>query len=101
MIDISVEEGITCLLAHCHPIKQVEERPLSSVDGQILAEAILSPGEETQKGTCLLKAGEKLNAIKLGLLANVGMASVKIRKPLKMALICAGGELIPVWHATL
>ena len=30
----------------------------------------------------------------LGLLANVGMASVKIRKPLKMALICAGGELI-------
>lgn len=49
--------------------------------------------EETQQGQLLLKAGIRLRAQEIGLLASQGYAEVKVHTPLRIGLISSGNEL--------
>ena len=51
-------------------------------------------GEDIKEGQLVLKKGEKLSAIKLGVLASLGLARVKVKQKPKVALLCTGDELI-------
>lgn len=50
-------------------------------------------GEERRQGDCLLKAGMRLRAQELGLLAGAGVAKVEVFRPLQVGLLSSGDEL--------
>ena len=50
-------------------------------------------GEDITAGDLLFTAGHRLRSVDLGLLASVGMARVRVYRPLKIALFSTGDEL--------
>lgn len=50
-------------------------------------------GEEVSRGDLLLKAGKRLRAQELGLLAGAGIAQVEVYRPLQVCLLSSGNEL--------
>ncbi|AZE54686.1 Molybdopterin molybdenumtransferase [Pseudomonas synxantha] len=50
-------------------------------------------GEEVRRGDLLLKAGKRLRAQELGLLAGAGVARVAVHRPLQVCLLSSGNEL--------
>ncbi|WLG48318.1 gephyrin-like molybdotransferase Glp [Pseudomonas sp. FP1742] len=50
-------------------------------------------GEEVRRGSLLLKAGKRLRAQELGLLAGAGLARVEVYRPLQVCLLSSGNEL--------
>ncbi|MFM5632392.1 molybdopterin molybdotransferase MoeA [Aeromonas veronii] len=48
------------------------------------------------KGACVLSAGTRLTPREMPLLASLGVASVAVRRPLKVAIFSTGDELKPV-----
>lgn len=51
-------------------------------------------GEDIKKDTLILHAGEKLNAITLGILSSMGIDKVKVKRKPTMLLLCTGDELM-------
>jgi len=52
-------------------------------------------GHDIARGGIVLNAGQRLRPQDLGLLASLGIPSVKIKQPLKVAIINTGDEVIP------
>lgn len=73
-----------------------------STDGQsVLIEAIRDPGanirpkgQDIRTGTTVLKAGQRLRAQDLGLIASLGIARFDVRRRLKVAIVSTGEELV-------
>ena len=53
-------------------------------------------GEDIREGASVLAAGTRLTAREMPLLASLGIASVPVRRPLKVAIFSTGDELKPV-----
>ncbi|HHQ4736570.1 molybdopterin molybdotransferase MoeA [Aeromonas veronii] len=53
-------------------------------------------GSDIGKGACVLQAGTRLTPREMPLLASLGIASVPVRRPLKVAIFSTGDELKPV-----
>lgn len=51
-------------------------------------------GQDIRQGDCLVAAGARLGPAALALLASVGIASVPVFKPLRVAVLCTGNELV-------
>jgi molybdopterin molybdotransferase len=52
-------------------------------------------GEDIQKGQLLVREGERLDFVRLGLLAGMGLAEVPVYRPPEIGILCTGDELIP------
>lgn len=50
-------------------------------------------GEDVEKGKTILRAGHRLRAQDVGLIASVGFAAANVRAPLKVAVFSTGDEL--------
>lgn len=59
-----------------------------------LGQNIRARGQETQVGDCVLPAGTRLGPIELGLAASLGMAELRVRRRLRVAVISTGDELV-------
>ncbi|GAA0792153.1 molybdopterin molybdotransferase MoeA [Marinobacterium sediminicola] len=64
--------------------------PLGAVPGQ----NIRRRGQDIHKGGQLLPAGRRLDAMATAVLASAGIDRVKVYRPLKVALLCTGDELV-------
>ncbi len=53
-------------------------------------------GSDIGKGACVLQAGTRLTPREMPLLASLGIATVPVRRPLKVAIFSTGDELKPV-----
>ncbi|ANB68956.1 molybdopterin molybdenumtransferase MoeA [Aeromonas veronii] len=53
-------------------------------------------GSDIGKGACVLPAGTRLTPREMPLLASLGVATVPVRRPLKVAIFSTGDELKPV-----
>lgn len=53
-------------------------------------------GEDIKQGDSVLTQGEELNAVTLPLLASLGITQVQVYRPLKVALLSTGDELVSV-----
>jgi molybdopterin molybdotransferase len=51
-------------------------------------------GEDVHKGDVLLEAGMRLNAQRLGLLANSGIAQLRVHRQARVSLVATGSELV-------
>lgn len=52
-------------------------------------------GEDIKNGSVVLRAGKRLRAQELGLLASVGLAKVNVKRKLKVAVFFTGDEIVP------
>ena len=52
-------------------------------------------GEDLAEGACAARAGERLNAARLGLVASCGFAHVTVARRPRVALLVTGDELVP------
>jgi molybdopterin molybdotransferase len=52
-------------------------------------------GEDIKKGQPLISPGERLDFVRLGLLAGMGLAEVPVFRPPEIGILCTGDELIP------
>ncbi len=53
-------------------------------------------GEDIRAGEVVIKKGTKLSSVHMGLMASLGIASVCVRKPVDVAIISTGSELIGI-----
>ena len=53
-------------------------------------------GSDIGKGACVLQAGTRLTPREMPLLASLGIATVPVRRPLRVAIFSTGDELKPV-----
>lgn len=51
-------------------------------------------GQDIEQGAATLAQGTRLQPADLGVLASTGLAEVKVYKPLRVALLCTGDELV-------
>lgn len=61
-----------------------------------LGQNIRRAGSDIGKGACVLQAGTRLTPREMPLLASLGIATVPVRRPLKVAIFSTGDELKPV-----
>lgn len=54
---------------------------------------IRNAGEDIQQGSIVLETGARLGPAQLGVLASLGMASIKIQQPLRAAIFSSGDEI--------
>ena len=50
-------------------------------------------GEDIQKGSVILRAGEKINRFHISLLSSTGLVSVKVLRKIKVSVLSTGSEL--------
>ncbi|GAA0859272.1 molybdopterin molybdotransferase MoeA [Aliiglaciecola litoralis] len=66
-----------------------------SILGEVkLGEAIRPAGGDISQGSILLKAGKRITAIDIGLLASVGLAQLNVYRKIKVAVFSTGDELL-------
>lgn len=58
-----------------------------------LGEHVRKEGEELRRGDLLFRAGKRLRAQEIGLLAGAGVARVEVYRPLRVCLLSSGNEL--------
>jgi len=51
-------------------------------------------GQDIAEGDCVVARGKKLTAVDLGLIASLGLAEVKVRRSLRVAIFSTGDELV-------
>lgn len=84
----------------------MQEDAAVSEDGQSVSFQVVPPegqfirlrGGDLSVGAEVLPAGRRLQAADLGLLASVGIESLKVHRPLKLAVFSSGDELVQPGH---
>ncbi|MCC1495932.1 gephyrin-like molybdotransferase Glp [Alcanivorax sp. 1008] len=93
MTGANVPEGAAAVIMQeqvlCHDDLVSLQRELQS------GENIRRRGEDIRASETLLPAGRRLRAADIGLLASQGIATVKVQRRLRVALISTGDELVP------
>ena len=72
----------------------IENEYLILSKSKISNKDIKKKGEDLKKKQILIKKNQKINFIKLALLASVGVKKIKIHSPLKVGVVSTGNELI-------
>ncbi len=68
---------------------------LVSIDNRhCLGQNIRLAGEDLQQGSTILQSGRFITPADIGLLASLGIASIKVKRKLKIAIASTGNELI-------
>lgn len=66
-----------------------------TIGGSVTAAAnIRLKGQDIQSGETILRAGTKLRAQEMGLLSSIGVKTLRVFKPLKIAIFSTGDELV-------
>ena len=55
-------------------------------------------GQDIEKGSCVLAKGKRLKPQEVGLLASIGVQQVEVFRPLKVAVMSTGDELVEPGH---
>lgn len=62
-------------------------------------ENVRRAGADVQQGTLLFASGHRLRGPDIGMLASVGIAQIEVCRPLRVALLTTGNELVRPGHA--
>ncbi len=81
------------MIEYCHRIDEetIEvERAISPFEN------VIAPDDDVKKGELVLKKGKRLRPQDIGILAGLGIASVKVYRKPKVAIISTGDEIVPI-----
>ena len=57
---------------------------------------IHTQGRDRKQGDLLIPSGKRIGAPEIGVMATVGLSSVKVYKPFNIAIVSTGDELVPI-----
>ncbi len=77
----------------------VEDNKIRLQEGQRGGQNVRQAGEDIAVGDVVLPSGRKLIPADLGLLASLGIAEVKVRRPIRVAFFSTGDELCELGQA--
>src|SRR5690606_5757381 len=67
---------------------------LEVLQSVVAGENVRPAGDDIRRGALLATAGQRLRAPDIGVLAGSGIASIEVRKPLRVAVLTTGDELV-------
>ena len=74
---------------------RVENDQVAIMEVSVPGANIRLKGHDIEKGSEFLQSGHRLRPQDLGMLASLGITNVKVKRPLKVAIINTGDEVIP------
>jgi molybdopterin molybdotransferase len=74
----------------------VDERMLEVVRPVSPLENVIQPGDDFRKNECVLKRGRRLRAQDLGVLAGLGLETVRVFRRPRVGIISTGDEVVPL-----
>lgn len=92
-----IPAGADCVVAQEECEQQADGRvrlPVAIKAGQ----HIRPQGQDIRAGSEILPRGRRLSAADLGLAASLGLAQLPVSRPLRVALLCTGDELVEPGH---
>jgi len=95
----NIPEGADCVVMQEHTVFSDDQSSVT-FSGEAISKNIMPgqnirpKGQDIQQGAVILRKGDKLNPQRLGLIASIGLDSIKVYKPLKVAIFSTGDELI-------
>ncbi len=91
MTGAKVPEGTDTVIMQEHISKEGGSIIISA--GHKAEQNVRCAGEDLKQGDIVLKKGKLINAAEMGLLASLGVAKVKVLRPLKVSFFSTGDEL--------
>lgn len=64
-----------------------------------LANHVRKAGCDFLSGQCVIEAGQRINAARIGLAALAGLASLSVRRRIRVAILASGNELVAIGQA--
>lgn len=96
----SIPEGADAVIMQ-EQTNLVGEGHLVQFQTQAMAQQNIRPrGQDIETGQTVLHQGQTLSPQRLGLAASIGFATVKVYRPLKVAILSTGDELVEPGEAT-
>ena len=83
---VEMQENCTVNRVHDHDV-------ITFLSPKKLGQNVRKAGEDIAKGATVLTRGQRLTAVDIALLASLGLSSVEVYQPIKVALIATGDEL--------
>lgn len=74
---------------------QRDGNAVTILQAPVSGENIRRAGEDIALGSKVFSAGQRLNALDIGLLASLGLAQVSVMRRVRVALLTTGDELLP------
>ncbi|VXC40647.1 Molybdopterin molybdotransferase [Pseudomonas sp. 8Z] len=71
-----------------------EQGRVRFLQGLRIGQNVRAQGQETRLGECVLPVGTRLGPIELGLAASLGVATLEVRRAVRVAVLSTGDELV-------
>ncbi len=88
-----IPEGADAVVMHEHTVP-VDDRVVEIVKPVGSGSNIIKRGDDITKGAVAVEAGQVLRPQELGLLAGLGVSEVEVFKPISVAIISTGDEIV-------
>jgi molybdopterin molybdotransferase len=89
-----IPEGANCVVMQENIILNDQKTHICISEELKTGQNIRPMGQDIRVGDCILSKGDVLTPQRLGLIASIGIAEINIYKPLKIAILSTGDELI-------
>jgi molybdopterin molybdotransferase len=95
---VEIMTGACCPIGAYAVVAREDAHPGASgirMPGHILAgQNIASPGSECHTGEVVLRPGDRVTPLAVGVLASLGKMTVRVIRPVRLAIVTTGSELI-------
>lgn len=95
-----IPPGADCVIAQ-EDCEVLSDGKVRLPDEMKAGQHIRPQGQDIRAGSEILPAGRRLSAADLGLAASLGLAQLPVSRPLKVALLCTGDELVEPGHSLM
>lgn len=92
----AIPEGADAVVMqeNCDAVVESDGKEIVILTPVTTGENVRKAGADVRAGTVLFESGHRLRAPDIGMLAGTGIESVQVRRPLRVALLTTGDELV-------
>ena len=89
-----IPDGANCVVMQENTTLSTDKKNILISDSPNLNQNIRPMGQDIKIGDCILSKGDVLTPQRLGLVASIGIAEIEVFKPLTIAILSTGDELV-------
>lgn len=89
-----IPDGADCVIMQENTQLSSDQLSVATTENLASGQNIRPMGQDIRNGDCILKKGTCLTPQKLGLIASIGISEIQVFKPLKIAILSTGDELV-------
>lgn len=89
-----IPDGANCVVMQENTTLSTDNKNILISEAPTLNQNIRPMGQDIKVGDCILSKGDVLTPQRLGLVASIGIAEIEVFKPLTVAILSTGDELV-------